>query len=279
MPEMGAEGLAEVLAVEPCPEPPPLPAGCDPDQHRLVTGVFRHTAVEVCELILANGETIQVTPQHPFWSIDRQTWVPAGNLQPGEQLKTLTGVVACETIQHRQDVQPVYNVEVDADHVYRVGEAGVLAHNMSNESCGPSSGSTPDAPRGLATGEVPLGTPMTREGHDLVATLRRNGDAIDQRQFVSGDLTPEEIALGRQTGIGWRIGDTENRALRAMADDLQPGDRLRFDGFFEPCPDCQKTMIDYARRHGVEIEYRYLDSANRVRVWSAQQGGYIYIGS
>ncbi len=36
--------------------------------------------------------------------------------------------------------EPVYNIEVDGDHVYRVGKSGVLVHNMStpNPPCPPA---------------------------------------------------------------------------------------------------------------------------------------------
>jgi hypothetical protein len=113
----------------------------------------------------------------------------------------------------------------------------------------------------------------------MVATHRRGGKVVGQRQFVCGDLSPEEIALGKSSGLGWRIGDTENRALRSMASDVKAGDRLRFSGDFEPCPSCQKTMVDFAKKHNVQIDYAYVDRANRARVWSANQGGYVYIGT
>jgi hypothetical protein len=31
----------------------------------------------------------------------------------------------------REGTEPVYNIEVECDHVYRVGEQGILAHNTS----------------------------------------------------------------------------------------------------------------------------------------------------
>ena len=72
MPEMGVEGLAEVLAIEPCP---PLEEG----EGRLVTGTFKHTSGEVYDLKLASeSKPIGVTATHPFWSVDRHTWVSAG---------------------------------------------------------------------------------------------------------------------------------------------------------------------------------------------------------
>jgi hypothetical protein len=103
-----------------------------------------------------------------------------------------------------------------------------------------------------------------------------DGTLVSQRQFVSGDITAAEAALARQQGLkpAWRIGDTENRALRAI--ELQAGDRLVMQGQYAPCPTCQNAMTQRAASTGAEIQYRYLDNAGRVRVWSAQQGGYIF---
>ena len=36
-----------------------------------------------------------------------------------------------ESRVRRPGCEPVYNIEVDGDHVYRVGESGVLVHNAS----------------------------------------------------------------------------------------------------------------------------------------------------
>ena len=47
----------------------------------------------------------------------------------------------CELSRKRDGLEPVYNIEVDGDHVYRVGEQGLLVHNASapcdfNNLCG-----------------------------------------------------------------------------------------------------------------------------------------------
>jgi hypothetical protein len=125
MKEMAVVGLAEVLAIEPCP---PLEEG----KGRLVTGTFHHPSGEVYDLKLASeSKPLGVTATHPFWSCDRNDWVSAINLRIGETLKTLTGTTHVERITKRPQPEPVYNIEVEGDHVYRVGESGVLVHNAS----------------------------------------------------------------------------------------------------------------------------------------------------
>ncbi len=82
--------------------------------------------------IQAEGEPepIGTTANHPFWSEDRQDFIPAGDLQVGETLRTADGKLPQVThIFPRDQVERVYNLEVDAAHVYHVSRGGVLVHN------------------------------------------------------------------------------------------------------------------------------------------------------
>ena len=88
-------------------------------------------------------ETITGTTIHPLWSVDRQEWVPLAKLADGERLccdtesfglgfpSSLTpkasGLVLSVSLS--RVTQPVYNIEVHGEHVYQVGELGVLVHN------------------------------------------------------------------------------------------------------------------------------------------------------
>lgn len=134
LPHMGARGFARVIAINPCfPLPPPDP---DYPTARLITGKFRHSSAETFDLKLASeNKPIGVTATHPFWSVDRGAWVSAVHLRIGETLKTLTGTTQVESMVKRPHPEPVYNIEVDIDHVYRVGESGVLVHNASAADC------------------------------------------------------------------------------------------------------------------------------------------------
>lgn len=132
LPELGAEGIADVLAIESCPPLETLPADCNPSQHRLVTGTIQHESGEKLDLKLTSEPApIGVTPSHPIWSVDQQDWISAADLKPGETVKTLTGTARVEMIREREGAEPVYNIEVDGDHVYRVGEQGLLVHDAS----------------------------------------------------------------------------------------------------------------------------------------------------
>ena len=80
--------------------------------------------------IAGEATPIGSTANHPFWSEDRQDFVQAGSLNPGEHLRLADGRTT--TLQRTEPIAeqlPVYNLEVDGEHVYFVGESGVLVHN------------------------------------------------------------------------------------------------------------------------------------------------------
>ncbi len=132
LPEMGAVGYATVVSVAPCPDPGPKP---HPDC-RLVTGVFRHSSADCVNVHVAGlASPIGTTRNHRFWSEDRQAFVEAGDLHPGETLLTADGTpTSVLSITARPGLQPVYNLEVDVEHVYYVSADGLLVHNTCTVS-------------------------------------------------------------------------------------------------------------------------------------------------
>jgi len=62
---------------------------------------------------------------------EEQTWVEAEELQPGDSLKSLNGLRQITNRHLDRSTERVYNIEVDGDHVYRIGESGLLVHNAS----------------------------------------------------------------------------------------------------------------------------------------------------
>jgi hypothetical protein len=151
LPELGLSGPAWIVDLEPSPI---IPAG--PGQ--VVTATFKHASASVLDLVLASTppatlssqtalssspsapsisptDTIGVTANHPFWSVDRAEFVQAGELRTGERLQTLAGDI--QWVQQklpRPGPEPVYNLEVHAEHVYYVGSSGVLVHNSYSKT-------------------------------------------------------------------------------------------------------------------------------------------------
>lgn len=137
LPEMGAAGQARVEAIEPCP---PLEGGSG----NLITGLFvGEPEAPVVDVHLAGlDKPIGCTATHPFWSEDRRAFTPAGELQPGERVRSRAEQISrVLSIQPRPDVRLVYNIEVHGQHVYEVTDLGVLAHNCSVGKPPPKRGS------------------------------------------------------------------------------------------------------------------------------------------
>lgn len=128
LPEMGAAGPAKVVAVQPCPQLEPNSG----DNRQLITATFQHSSGDVLDLhIHGESEPIGSTANHPFWSEDRQAFIPAGELLPGETLRRADNTLTQLTriTPRRGPPAAVYNLEVNAEHVYFVGQDGVLVHN------------------------------------------------------------------------------------------------------------------------------------------------------
>ncbi len=176
VPECGIDGNALIVAIQACPRllPRPGPEFC------VITAVFRHENARVLDLRVDGLDgSIGTTPNHPFWSEDRQKFVRADDLQPGETLRTAddqdgltTHVVSLTT---RPGRHVVYNLEVQADHVYHVSTTGVLVHNGGVKNCAEAL-QTPWGMRDASTGRFTKGG---RGGvdpvDDFIETAKKNG--------------------------------------------------------------------------------------------------------
>ncbi|MEI7462240.1 MAG: hypothetical protein WCK15_22830 [Pirellula sp.] len=134
IPELSIVGRALVASIEACPA---MAEGSG----SVVTGRFITREVNTiarAEIVGVDGtiEIIEGTPTHPFWSVDRNGWVPFCELIAGEHLQAAEGVATVLAIAVLQSAQPVYNVEVHGEHVYEVGGIGMLVHNACSSTSG-----------------------------------------------------------------------------------------------------------------------------------------------
>jgi hypothetical protein len=132
--ELEVSGLALVTAIDDCP---PIAGG----EGSVVTARFVTREVHVVasvDVLGADGtvETITGTTIHPVWSFDRQEWVPLAELADGETLQGLDGLAVVLSVTLSRVSQPVYNIEVHGEHVYQVGELGLVVHNVSRSGWG-----------------------------------------------------------------------------------------------------------------------------------------------
>ena len=101
---------------------------------RPVITTYKRIANEISDYTFSNGQIISCTPNHPFYSSDRQAYLPVGELTFGEVVQT-SGDREIKFIggKAREKGEHVYNFEVWREHNYYVGFEGsgeyVLVHN------------------------------------------------------------------------------------------------------------------------------------------------------
>jgi hypothetical protein len=208
--ELGVEGPAKVLAIDPCP----------PIKHnrafRIVTGTFKHHAGKIIELHLDGvDEPIGTTPNHPFWSEDRQAFVSASDLRPNEQLLGFDGTVRVRQLVELNEPEPVYNLEVQCDHVYHVGKNGLLVHNtcihlhhgIPRQIIGQASANI--RPRLYGMRGMPNRIPVNAKDHIAAHAGRLNGLPKYNPEFQRR-LDAIQQVTGRQLGAKdyWQVRST-----------------------------------------------------------------------
>lgn len=120
------------MAVGECPD-------IEATEGEVVTGIFSHPASDsllnlVFETRGGNREELGVTKSHPFWCIGRKDFVPAAELRFGDQIRTVAGdAVQVVSVMPRPGPERVFNLEVNTEHVFYVGESGLLVHNFGCE--------------------------------------------------------------------------------------------------------------------------------------------------
>ena len=61
--------------------------------------------------------------------------MPLAELAEGETLQGLDGLAVVLSVSLSRVSQAVYNIEVHGEHVYQVGELGVVVHNATPARC------------------------------------------------------------------------------------------------------------------------------------------------
>jgi hypothetical protein len=74
-------------------------------------------------------EHLTVTPEHPFWR-EGMGWTGAGQLLPGEHVRTAGGAARVVSMRSLPEPITVYNLEVEKAHTYFVGVTSAWVHNQ-----------------------------------------------------------------------------------------------------------------------------------------------------
>lgn len=101
-------------------------------EYKKVKKVMRRMTRRMCALELSNGTTLEVTPEHRFFSNGEWTPIEELNVNDTLQLKDNSIVVIENKIIFPTFVE-VYNLEIEDNENYYVTDEGVLVHNGYGE--------------------------------------------------------------------------------------------------------------------------------------------------
>jgi len=199
IPEMGISGGAVILSIERFDKSLRLDIP-------VVTGRFVTDAAETVDVYFkGHDQPLGVTPKHPVFSVDRNTWVASAELQPGERLKSVDRTVTVDRVAPRPGRPTVYNVEISLHHTYFVGPADVWAHNPCKLS--------PDVrPRGGASGLKGAQWPAVRRGEDVFVAashgharhLASGGNGTEWVGKIQGFVLDGYVEFLDDLGTAWR---------------------------------------------------------------------------
>ncbi|MGI0015288.1 MAG: Hint domain-containing protein, partial [Nitrososphaera sp.] len=198
-------------------------------------------------LLILDGETIETTLDHPFYTAERN-WVGAGDLAVGEHVRRADGeygVVRAVEIVGR--TQRMYNLTVDEAHTFFVGAQRWLVHNACNWLGG---GLTDD----------PVGNQLVRDAQAYFNSLPgyTKGSAtvaatvVDDIKHVAinAGAHPDAISklntiVNNQQGVRLVVGQglsDAGHAERALYNMFSSLDNLKIGISRKagPCPACQR---------------------------------------
>jgi hypothetical protein len=219
------------------------------------TFIFRGPVV----VLHANTRLIETTPEHPFY-VEGKGWQTALELQPGDRLTTSTEeTVICSGCALSGRVEAVYNVEVEEDHTYFIGENDwgwdLWAHNATAGRGGAPTPSLEGAPRAVEDSNRGVTWTTERTGRNSnakawedsatgassdVATQRRNVPALrynnpnpagdNMVRFDAIDPKDPKILIDRKWGVTTKTDQVDkfkSGPLKAL--EQNPDFRLRIE--------------------------------------------------
>ena len=247
VPELEIDGLAEVTAIRPCP---PIAEG----EGRVVTGRFvTRDVANIVRITIATGTEIRATDVHPVWSVDREDWVPAGKLEPGEQVDTLDGPVAVTSVEPLDRHPAVYNLEVHGEHVYRIAVDGVLVHNA-----GPG-----DCLEGIASNTRKIAGSGPKSGFLEISENTKSANAVKHFQGKK----PVDFRYDPESGRFVMGNNPLGHSGMPGFPESAPGGRIRLEngklvtdehsGHFGELwtPKIREQFVDFMKKHGVTITH------------------------
>lgn len=224
--EMGVpDGLIGVVqAVTACP---PIQKG----PGRVVLMTVNHLNDDLYTLTLKDTsgatETLGVTGYHPFYD-ESLGWTQVQNLYSGETLRGADGDLTVVSVTRKPGTDRVYNMTVESDHVYYVGDFPALVHNSCALTPPPSE--QVQAARSVLqseSNEVIIGIVDLENGQVYLApsSSLNGGEGGGHFDLASEQLGVEDID---QTGNlrGFVVGKDNGNIKIIGNSGLNPGNRL-----------------------------------------------------
>ena len=190
---------------------------------RRVSGLFHKQATRLLAITVA-GTSIQVTPEHPFWSPGKG-WVLAGHLRTGDRLLARDGrTVTIAKIASRAVKVTVYNFEVEGDHNYYISTAQLLVHNCAMRAGG-GGGAGEVGQVSYGSTDLSLAAQAARRGAQNFSSKRNVSVFEFETEKGVGRIArfneirgrhSEEVIADELPGLGVQPGQV-NRILRAAA--------------------------------------------------------------
>ncbi len=170
---------------------------------------FTTARCALLELRLSNGEILKPTPPHRFYSETRKDWVAAQDLRVGECLRTKSGQAATvKSVGLQSGEHRVYNLEVEQEHQFYVGEGGVLVHNAYDTIAERQARVASRSPQEIADRQLSLRADSLRIWREFEAPFEREGTTVatgvfgEQRVYTVSNnrTTPEVRAMAESLG-------------------------------------------------------------------------------
>ncbi|MBB5121784.1 RHS repeat-associated core domain-containing protein [Streptomyces eurocidicus] len=169
----------------------------------VVAGIVTEDDKDFTELTVETdegGAALVATDTHPFWDTRENTWADAGQVRPGNRLRTAdNGAVTVQSATHFRKRQRTHDLTVSGTHTYYVlaGTTPVLVHNCD-------------------VGSADLAH-LTDRADDLHSLIPSGG----QRYRTTGVLHADGIGGGIDLSA---VGARSNLTLIQRADSLDAGE-------------------------------------------------------
>ena len=260
-------------------------------EYKKVKKVMRRMTRRMCAMELSNGTTLEVTPEHRFFS--NGVWTPIEKLNVNDtlQLKDNSIVVIENKIIFPTFVE-VYNLEIEDNENYYVTEEGVLVHNgcdgnkAKDEGHNGADTASSDEPFDHTKYKLKEGERLGDFGEDVAADMykskgydefyavqNKSGNGVDivARNSENGNIVKAEVKTTKQDRL-WNDGNPReipmSKAQKEMGGENYTNDRLNRaakaeDGYTDGVSSQQAKealkMQEKAELSGAEVKTEKVD--------------------